>query len=143
MCGIIKVRKNTYLGGKRSMKLLGKIEESLVFEYERGKYIIVFYDEDSGQERVEVTSNWSNPLGRFAWHFTKCSSDPRESKCLSIISKNKSDVVSRLNELNELYQNNEEFRRDVESDLDELDDVLEEMGEGDVWNWEEDDEDEG
>ena len=117
------------------MKLLGKIEESLVFEYERGRYIIVYVDEENEESRWEVTPVWSNPLGRFAWHFTKCSSDPKEQDCLDVIRENKSEIVERLNELNAVWADKDraEMFGDV---LDELDETLDSLKEGEVWTWE-------
>lgn len=122
------------------MKLLGKIENSLVYEVARGQYIIVSYDEESGRERYEVTNVWSNPLGRFAWEFTKCSSAPgMEDKCLEIIRKNKSQIAEKLKALSEAAERDEELARMNEETLTELDEKLASMEEGEVWDWDDDD----
>ena len=113
------------------MKLIGKLDESLVYEVERGKYIIVIYDEEEGDGRCEVTSNWTNPLGRFAWSFTKCETDEKEPVCIDIISEHKSEIAQKLSQIDE-FMKNEEYAQWVTECAIENEETLSEMREGET-----------
>ena len=115
------------------MKLIGKIEGSLVYEMGRGRYVIVSCEED-GRERWEVTPVWSSPLGRFAWTFTKCSSDPREARCLEILKRDKDAINKELEKLNRLWAK-DETEESLGPVLDELEEKLDSMEDGEVWDW--------
>ena len=113
------------------MKLIGKLDESLVYEVERGKYIIVVIDEDTGESRCEVTTDWTNPLGRFAWSFTKCESDEKEPQCLEAIEAHKEEIAEKLNSIDESLKN-EEFAEWVRESAIENEQSLAEMANGET-----------
>lgn len=116
-----------------NLKLIAKVEESLVFEVERGMYIIVFPgDKERAEGRCEVTPCWTNPLGRFAWYCSKCSSDPKEDKCIEIIEKNKDRIFENLKELEEAYKNNPELREGAALCCEEM---LNDMKDGEIVSW--------
>lgn len=98
-------------------KLIAKVEEALVFEVGDGLYVTVYCDQDKDDKidtsKVQVNIPWTNPLGRFAWSYTKCSSDPLEEECISVIEKNKEEIVERLNRIQEMYNENPEMRDEV------------------------------
>lgn len=117
-----------------NLKLIAKVEESLVFEVERGMYIIVFLsDEKRVEGKCEVTPCWTNPLGRFAWYCSKCSSDPKEDKCVELIEKNKDKIFEGLRELKEVYENHPKLRGENASCCEE---TLNSMKDGEIISWE-------
>ena len=113
------------------MKLIGKLDESLVYEIDRGKYIIVIIDEDSGNQWIDVTSNWTNPLGRFAWSFTKCSSDPKEEACLKLIEERKGYIAEKLEQIDKMMER-EDYAEWVRECAIENEASLAEMAEGET-----------
>ena len=98
-------------------KLIAKVDEALVFEVGEGLYVTVYYEEDeNGNEirsRVMDDTHWTNPLGRFAWSYTKCSSDPKEDKCIEVIEKNMDRVLKKLNRVQEIYDEHPEAKEEA------------------------------
>lgn len=119
------------------LKLIAKVEESPVFEVDCGMYIIVKLDgnrtEDRDLSRCEVTACWTNPLGRFAWYCSKCSSDPSEDECIKLIEKNKDYILESLNKLSEVYKEHPELQKENTECCEE---VLNSMKDGETVSWE-------
>ncbi len=106
------------------MQLIGKMDDYLVFEVERGKYIVV--EPDSGRWSVEWT--WYGQLGKWCEDFTKCNHDEDEGKCLEVIEKNKDEILERLNDLERDDEISEEF-------LSEQDEFYDQLEEGREYDW--------
>lgn len=74
------------------MKMIGKLDESPLFEVEEGKYISV----SPSQEKCMTMWCWYAVLGKWAETFEKCSEDPEELHCLDLIEKNKEEIAENL-----------------------------------------------
>ena len=133
ICDIIHNIKD---GESMKLKLIAKVEESPVFEVDRGMYIIVKLDGDRTENRdlsrCEVTPCWTNPLGRFAWYCSKCGSDPSEDECIKLIEKNKDYILESLNKLSEVYKEYPELQKENAECCEE---TLNSMKEGETVSW--------
>ena len=90
------------------LKLIAKIDDALVYEAGEGKYITVLCGQDGENGRVQINIPWTNPLGRFAFSVTKCSSDPLEDEAIKVIEQNKDKIVERLADVDEMYEKHPE-----------------------------------
>ena len=108
------------------MKLIGKLDDMLVYEVERGKYIIV--DPETGRWTVEWT--WFGQLGRTCDTFTKLSEDADDEKGLEVIETNKSAILERLNDLE---KSDDDIGQEYLKEQDEFYDSLEENREYDSY----------
>lgn len=77
------------------MELIGKLSGMPLFELELGKYIAVDVDD----RKAFPMWSWYANLGRWYDTFEKCSYCEEENECLEIISENKEEIVSSLNEM--------------------------------------------
>lgn len=75
------------------MKMIGKLDESPVFEVEEGKYIAVSPE----RETCMPMWSWYAVLGKWAETFEKCSESPDELRCLDLIEQNKEQLAEALN----------------------------------------------
>ena len=100
------------------MKLIGKLDDMLVYEVSRGKYVII----DPERERWMADWTWYGQLGRFCDTFTKCSEDEDELKGVEVIEKNKDKILEALNNLPEA---DDEIGKDYLKEQDEFYDSLE------------------
>ena len=108
------------------LKLIAKIDDALVYEVGEGKYITVFCGENGKKGKVQVNIPWTNPLGRFVFSVTKCSSDPMEDEAIKVIEENKAKIVERLSAIDEMYDKHpEKLEQVVEESNNWLDDLEE------------------
>ena len=105
------------------MRLIGKLDDFLVYEVDDGKYIIV--SPESGKWKAEWT--WYGQLGRWCDTFTKCSEDENDLKCVEIIEKNKEKVLEALNKLKDIEQDDigEEYLKEQKEFYERLSDGME------------------
>ena len=101
------------------MKLIGKLDDMLVYEVTRGKYIIV--DPNSGRWNTEWT--WYGQLGRYCDTFTKCSEDKEDERCVEVIQENKDKILEALNRLKDT---DDDIGKEYLKEQDEFYDRLEE-----------------
>ena len=101
------------------MRLIGKMDDKPVYEFDRGQYVIV----DPETERWMVTWAWFGNFGRNFDMFEKCTECEEDEKCISVIDKNKEDILKQLNAVadnidsdigKELLKEQEEFYEALE-----------------------------
>ena len=118
-----------------NLKLIAKVEESLVFEVDKGLYIIARPSDSEYhiKGRCEVTPCWLNPLGRFAWNCSKCSSDAKEAERIELMEENKDKILEELREWEETYEKRPELRDENAMRSEEM---LSSMKDGEIVSWE-------
>lgn len=110
------------------MKLIGKLDDNLVYEVDRGQYIVVNPDSD----RWTVEWLWYGQLGKWCDRFTKCGEDENDEKCLEIIENNKDEIRKQLNRAYESVDS--DVGKEFLDEQDEFYDWLDENREYD-WNF--------
>ncbi len=100
------------------MKLIGKIDDLPVYEFDEGQYVIV----NPESERWMVTWVWYGNLGKNFDTFVKCQECEEDDKCIEIIEKNKEDILDRLNDAfeNSRSENGKEFLKEQKEFYDSL-----------------------
>jgi hypothetical protein len=113
------------------LKLIARMGNVLVYEAGKGKYINVYARED-GEGWCRVNSFWWSQLGMFAFEYTKCSSDPREDKCIKLMKENKEQISKELQELDEVYKEHPEAAEEAAKSSDI---ILSEAKDGETVEW--------
>ncbi len=106
------------------MKLLGKLDGSPVYEFDRGQYVII----NPNRGKWMATWLWSGYLGKYYDTFMKCSDCEEDEKCLNIIDDNKESILVQLERV---YKNAE----DNEEELEEQDRFYDALKEGETYSW--------
>ncbi len=108
------------------MKLIGKLDSSLVYEMDRGQYVIV----DPDTKRYIVTWTWFGLLGRNYDTFTKCDTADEDDECLAIIEENLESIARKLSDVfgNVDTEDGQEWLKDQDEFYNALED-------GQVYNW--------
>ena len=110
------------------MRLIGKLDDMPVYEFDRGQYVIV----NPETERWMVTWTWFGNFGRNFDTFEKCSGGDEDEKCISIIERNKEDILEQLNEVADNTKS--EIGESYLKEQDEFYDALEEGREYDYYD---------
>ena len=108
------------------MRLLGIMDDYLVYEVDRGQYIIV----DPETKRWTAEWTWYGQLGRWCDRFTKCSVADGEGKALEVIADNAEDILERLNKFAE--DEDDDFRNTF---LNEQEEFYNELEDGREYDW--------
>lgn len=108
------------------MKLIGKLDSSLVYEMDRGQYVIV----DPDTKHYVVTWTWLGLLGRNFDMFMKCDTADEDDECLAIIEENLESIARKLSDVfgNVDTEDGQEWLKDQDEFYNALED-------GQVYNW--------
>lgn len=108
------------------MKLIGKLDDALVYEVDRGQYIVV----DPETKRWTVTWSWYAQLGRACDSFTKLEHSEEDDECLDVIEDNLPEMLDALNALDD--EGKSKIRGEY---MEEQDDFYEGLDENREYNW--------